>query len=230
MKLKVLSIALVAGVMSLVSCTEKKVDKNMALQNEMDSVGYSLGVNFGTNLKRSNINEIDEAAFLAGLYATLDGDSLKISAQASNGVINNHLRRLMQLEGEENRANGEKYLSENGKKEGVVTTASGLQYKVLKEGNGEKIQEVSDRVKVHYRGTFIDGKEFDSSYSRNQPAVFAANQVIKGWTEALQLMSVGAKYELYIPYNLAYGAQGRPGSIPPSSTLVFEVELLEIVK
>ena len=101
MKLKVLSIALVAGVMSLVSCTEKKVDKNMALQNEMDSVGYSLGVNFGTNLKRSNINEIDEAAFLAGLYATLDGDSLKISPQEGNGIINNFLRRLMQLEGEE---------------------------------------------------------------------------------------------------------------------------------
>ena len=129
----------------------------------------------------------------------------------------------------DNKAAGEKFLSENKEKEGVITLPSGLQYKVIKEGKGAKPTE-TDRVKVNYRGTLIDGKEFDSSYKRNEPATFRANQVIKGWTEALTMMPVGSKWELYIPSELAYGTRETGGDIKPFSTLIFEVELLEIVK
>ena len=127
-----------------------------------------------------------------------------------------------------NKEAGDKFLAENGKKAGMVTTPSGLQYEVIKAGNGAK-PTVNDMVKVHYKGTLLDGKEFDSSYKRNEPATFGVGQVIPGWTEGLQLMPVGSKYKFYIPYNLAYGAQGTP-DIPPFSTLTFEVELLEITK
>jgi len=130
---------------------------------------------------------------------------------------------------EKNKKEGEAFLDENKKKDGVQVTASGLQYKVIQMGNGEKPTETST-VKVHYKGTLIDGKEFDSSYKRNQPAEFPLNQVIKGWTEGLQLMPVGSKFEFYIPYNLAYGEEGREPVIPPASVLIFEVELLDIVK
>lgn len=129
----------------------------------------------------------------------------------------------------DNKAAGEKFLAENKEKEGVITLPSGLQYKVIKEGKGAKPTE-TDRVKVNYRGTLIDGKEFDSSYKRNEPATFRANQVIKGWTEALTMMPVGSKWELYIPSELAYGTRETGGDIKPFSTLIFEVELLEIVK
>ena len=129
----------------------------------------------------------------------------------------------------DNKAAGEKFLAENKEKEGVITLPNGLQYKVIKEGNGAKPAE-NDRVKVNYRGTLIDGKEFDSSYKRNEPATFRANQVIKGWTEALTMMPVGSKWELYIPSELAYGTRETGGDIKPFSTLIFEVELLEIVK
>ncbi len=129
----------------------------------------------------------------------------------------------------DNKAAGEKFLAENKTKEGVVTTASGLQYKVITKGTGA-IPADSSRVKVHYRGTLIDGKEFDSSYKRKEPTTFRANQVIKGWTEALTMMPVGSKWELYIPYDLAYGTRETGGDIKPYSTLIFEVELLEIVK
>ena len=129
----------------------------------------------------------------------------------------------------DNKAAGEKFLAENKEKEGVITLPSGLQYKVIKEGKGAKPAE-TDRVKVNYRGTLIDGKEFDSSYKRNEPATFRANQVIKGWTEALTMMPVGSKWELYIPSELAYGTRETGGDIKPFSTLIFEVELLEIVK
>ena len=129
----------------------------------------------------------------------------------------------------DNKAAGEKFLAENKEKEGVITLPSGLQYKVIKEGKGAKPTE-TDRVKVNYRGTLIDGKEFDSSYKRNEPATFRANQVIKGWTEALPMMPVGSKWELYIPSELAYGTRETGGDIKPFSTLIFEVELLEIVK
>jgi FKBP-type peptidyl-prolyl cis-trans isomerase FklB len=228
MKLKVLSLALGLSAMTLVSCNQTG-NKNVALNNQIDSVSYSIGVNFGANLKKSNITEFNEAAILAGIHAVINDDSLKIALHESGNVINTYIRDLQAKIGEENTAKGEKFLSDNAKKEGVVTTESGLQYRVITEGTGEK-PVATDQVKVHYRGTTIDGKEFDSSFKRNQPATFAANRVIKGWTEALQLMPVGSKYELFIPAKLAYGPRGAGGDIGPNETLIFEVELLEIVK
>ncbi|MCT4603130.1 MAG: FKBP-type peptidyl-prolyl cis-trans isomerase [Marinifilum sp.] len=228
MKLKVLSFALGLSAMTLVSCNQTG-NKNVALNNQIDSVSYSIGVNFGANLKKSNITEFNEAAILAGIHAVINDDSLKIALHESGNVINTYIRDLQAKIGEENTAKGEKFLSDNAKKEGVVTTESGLQYRVITEGTGEK-PVATDQVKVHYRGTTIDGKEFDSSFKRNQPATFAANRVIKGWTEALQLMPVGSKYELFIPAKLAYGPRGAGGDIGPNETLIFEVELLEIVK
>ncbi|WP_421920468.1 FKBP-type peptidyl-prolyl cis-trans isomerase [Marinifilum sp.] len=228
MKLKVMSIALGLGAMALVSCNQTG-NKDVALNNEIDSVSYSIGLNFGSNLKKSNITEFNEAALLAGIYSVIEDDSLKISLQESGSVINNYIRGLQAKIGEENIAKGEKFLSDNAKKDGVVTTESGLQYRVITEGTGDK-PAATDQVKVHYRGTTIDGKEFDSSFKRKQPATFAANRVIKGWTEALQLMPVGSKYELFIPAKLAYGSRGAGSDIGPNETLIFEVELLEIIK
>jgi len=137
-------------------------------------------------------------------------------------------KQRQQVDGAKNLAMGKAFLEANGKKEGVKVLPSGLQYKVIKKGTG-KTPTAADKVKTHYRGTLIDGTEFDSSYKRNAPAVFGVTQVIKGWTEALQLMKEGAKWQLYIPANLAYGERGRPG-IPPNSTLIFDIELLEVVK
>ena len=131
-------------------------------------------------------------------------------------------------QGKAAKAEGEKFLAENGKKEGVETLKSGLQYEVLREGNGKK-PKATDQVKCHYEGTLINGQVFDSSYKRNEPAVFPLNQVIPGWTEGLQLMQEGAKYRFYIPYILAYGESGAGGSIPPFATLIFDVELLEVM-
>jgi FKBP-type peptidyl-prolyl cis-trans isomerase FklB len=228
MKLKVLSLALGLGAITLVSCNQKG-NKNVALNNQIDSVSYSIGVNFGTNLKKSNITEFNEAALLNGIYSVINEDSLKIDLRESGNVINTYIRELQVKVGEVNLEKGKNFLAENGKKEGIVTTESGLQYRVISEGTGEK-PAATDQVKVHYRGTTIDGKEFDSSFKRNQPATFAANRVIKGWTEALQLMPVGSKYELFIPADLAYGPRGAGGDIGPNETLIFEVELLEIIQ
>ena len=229
MKLKVLSLALGLGVMTLISCNQK-INKNVSLNNTIDSVSYSLGANFGSNLERNGLTEIDEKVFLAAMYAALDKDSLLIDPRQGNSIINNYLRKLQMKVGEENKAKGEKFLDANKSKEGVVTTESGLQYRIINEGEGKK-PLATDKVKVHYRGTTIDGEEFDSSFKRNQPATFAANRVIKGWTEALQLMPVGSKWELFIPADLAYGPRGAGGGgIGPNETLIFEVELLEIVK
>nr|WP_320117085.1 FKBP-type peptidyl-prolyl cis-trans isomerase [uncultured Marinifilum sp.] len=228
MKLKVLSLALGLSAMALVSCNQTG-SKNVSLNNTIDSVSYSIGVNFGSNLERSGITEFNEEILLAAMHAAINKDSLKIDARQSGKVINDYLRAIQEEKGKANIAKGEKFLSENAKKEGVVTTESGLQYKVISEGNGAK-PLATDQVKVHYRGTTIDGKEFDSSYKRNEPATFAANRVIKGWTEALQLMPVGSKWELYIPAKLAYGPRGAGADIGPNETLIFEVELLDIVK
>lgn len=170
---------------------------------------------------------------LAGFVAGALRDYKTMSLSTANSYMSKktdeiHTKQL-EIKYADNKAAGEKFLAENKNKEGVVTLPSGLQYKVLKKGNGA-VPTDSSRVKVHYRGTLIDGKEFDSSYKRKQPSTFRANQVIKGWTEALTMMPVGSKWELYIPQELAYGANDRNRNIPPFSALVFEVELLSIEK
>lgn len=228
MKLKALTLALGLGVFAFSSC-DKKVDTNMALNSTIDSVSYSIGASFGGNLLQNSLKEINQDALLAGLNAALAQEDLRIEPRTGGAIINKFIKELKTKAAEENKALGEKFLEDNKGKEGVVTTESGLQYKVLTEGKGE-IPTKDQKVKVHYRGTTIDGKEFDSSYKRNEPATFLPTRVIKGWTEALQLMPVGSKWELYIPSTLAYGARGAGANIGPNSTLIFEVELLDIVK
>ena len=227
MKLKALTLALGLGVFAFSSC-DKKVDTNMALNTTVDSVSYSIGASFGGNLLQNSLNEVNQDALLAGLNAALAQEDLRIEPRAGGAIINKFIKELKEKAAEENIAIGKKFLEENKGKEGVVTTESGLQYKILTAGTGA-IPNKEQEVKVHYRGTTIDGKEFDSSYKRNEPTKFAPSRVIKGWTEALTLMPVGSKWELYIPSDLAYGARGAGANIGPNSTLIFEVELLEIV-
>ncbi len=174
--------------------------------------------------------KLSKEIVLAGFLNQVSGDKNQriTPAQADSMLQAIHTQKTEAIR-VKNVGEGEAFLAENKTKEGVQTTASGLQYKVIKAGNGAKPQ-ATDKVKVNYRGKLLDGSEFDSSYSRNQPAEFAVNQVIPGWTEALQLMPVGSSWEVYIPYNLAYGEQGAGRQIPPYSTLVFEVELLSIEK
>ncbi len=228
MKIKVLSIALAMGTLALVSCNNQPT-KNVKLKTSLDSVSYAIGANFGENLKRGNLEKINANVMLAAMQAALDGDSLKFDPREGGKIINDYLRKQAEEKGKKNLADGEKFLSENAKKEGVKTTASGLQYKVIKEGKGVK-PTATDVVKVHYEGRLINGKVFDSSIKRGKPTEFPANRVIPGWTEALQLMPVGSKYELYIPAKLAYGPRGAGSDIGPNSTLIFTVELLDIVK
>jgi FKBP-type peptidyl-prolyl cis-trans isomerase FklB len=228
MKLKVLSFVFGLGLITLASCSQTRT-KNVAINNEIDSVSYSLGASFGTNLERNGLTDLNEEVLMAAIYASLDKDSLVISPQEGNSIINNYIKGIQEKIGAENLAKGQKFLEENKTKEGIVVTASGLQYRIINEGDGAK-PLATDKVTVNYKGTTIDGKEFDSSYKRNEPATFAANRVIKGWTEALQLMPIGSKWELFIPSNLAYGPRAMGADIQANETLIFEVELLDIVK
>lgn len=208
---------------------------SVILKTIEDSISYAIGQNIGTNLKDPSMN-INFDVLTAGLKDARGGSSLMTMDQMKS-VMNEFNKRMiakrtadMKVAAERNKKIGEEFLAENKKKEGVVTTPSGLQYKVLVKGSGDSPTD-SSTVKVNYRGTLIDGKEFDSSYKRGEPAEFPVTGVIKGWTEALKMMHVGDKWELYIPSDLAYGEQGAGGGmIEPNAVLIFEVELLDIVK
>jgi FKBP-type peptidyl-prolyl cis-trans isomerase len=202
------------------------------LKTNQDSVSYILGVQMGQFLEQAQ-DEINLELVIRTIRAQVAGDSMQLSQADAQNIMRDFNMRMRQKQQEERneagRANlqeGEEFLQENKNKEGVITTESGLQYKVLEEGDGPK-PSATDKVTVHYRGTTIDGNEFDSSYARGEPATFQVNGVIKGWTEALQLMSVGSKYKLFVPANLAYGERGTR-NIEPNSVLIFEVELLGI--
>jgi len=205
-----------------------------SLVTEMDKVSYAIGVQLATNFKKQGIDlKIDK--FVQGLKDATAGKELELTEQEIQQTMMSFSQKMMAKQQEQqkadaakNLAEGKAFLEANGKKEDVKVLPSGLQYKVIKEGNG-KTPTVADKVKTHYRGTLIDGTEFDSSYKRGKPAEFGVKAVIKGWTEALQLMKEGDKWELYIPANLAYGERARP-TIPANSTLIFEIELLEVVK
>lgn len=200
-------------------------------------ISYAIGLSVGQNMKRDDLgSEVDPAVILKGLQDGLSGAKAQFTdAQMREAMIGLQTKVMAKRQDaakvalEKNKKEGETFLAENAKKEGVKTTASGLQYKVLREGAGDA-PKATDKVKTHYKGTLIDGTEFDSSIARNEPAVFPVNGVIKGWTEALQLMKVGSKYQLFIPAELAYGADGAGDKIGPNSTLVFEVELISIEK
>ncbi len=195
----------------------------------MNKISYALGLNIGKSLKKSGIKELDIDRFSKGVKDVLLNESFDISEEESRAILNDFFTRLQQDLLEKNKTQGKRFLEENAKRESVKQTPSGLQYEIIKEGNGQK-PLASDRVKVHYHGTLIDGTVFDSSVRRGEPATFGVTQVIQGWVEALQMMSVGSKWKLFIPHKLAYGAQGAGELIEPFSTLIFEVELLDIIK
>jgi FKBP-type peptidyl-prolyl cis-trans isomerase FklB len=204
------------------------------LKDQKDKVSYSIGLDIGTTLKRQLI-DVNAALLNTGIQDGLSGKKPLLNEEEVKATMATFQKEMMEKQnasrkagGEKNAAEGKKFLEENKKKEGVKTTASGLQYKVVKEGTGPS-PKATDTVKVNYRGTTIDGKEFDSSYKRNEPATFPVNRVIKGWTEALQLMKAGSKYQLVIPSDLAYGERGAGSDIGPNSTLLFDVELLEVM-
>lgn len=227
MKNVIFSIVLIVLVAS--ACNKVSVPEKAKLSNEMDSVSYALGVQYGGWLKDREMSEINYNAFLAGSHHAFSKEDkdLQISQNDANEVIMTYLTALQAKQNEAASAAEKEFFTENAAKEGVESTGSGLQYKVVKEGEGSK-PAASDRVKVHYHGTFIDGSIFDSSVERGEPATFGLNQVIPGWTEGLQLMSPGAKYIFYIPSELAYGERGRAPKIKPFTPLIFEVELFEI--
>jgi FKBP-type peptidyl-prolyl cis-trans isomerase FklB len=203
-------------------------DKSTPLKDSKDKVSYSIGLNIGFNLKKQNVS-INPDTFVLGLKDALAGKPQMTDEQVKETMtaFEKEMIDKQKAAGLKNGADGEKFLAENKKKEGVKTTASGLQYKVVKEGTGAQPKE-KDTVMANYRGTLIDGTEFDSSYKRGQPATFPVSGVIKGWTEALQMMKVGSKYQLFIPAKLAYGERAIGLDIGPNSTLIFEVELLDV--
>ena len=199
------------------------------LESDLEKLSYSMGIFFGQTVSRQQMN-LDTPAFLQAVEDVLNNSELKMDKEEMQQILADYQKKEQEqraVQATSNKAIGEKYLEENAKKEGVVTLDSGLQYKIVTAGQGEKPSATS-QVVVHYRGTLIDGTEFDSSYSRGEPAALGVNQVIKGWQEALQLMPIGSKWQIVVPSNLAYGERGAGGSIKPNSTLLFDIELLEI--
>jgi len=219
------------GILFLVS--QVYGEENLVLKNQKDKVSYSIGMAMGKDFKKQLI-DIDPDILAKGIKDAFSGGKALLTDQEINETMTAFQKELMAKQeellkkaGEKNKAEGEAFLAENKKKEGVKTLASGLQYQVIKAGNGKK-PTLSDTVTTHYRGTLIDGTEFDSSYRRGQPATFPVKGVISGWTEALQLMELGAKWQLFIPPNLAYGERGAGRNIGPNATLIFEIELMSI--
>lgn len=208
--------------------------KSVKLQTNIDSVSYAIGVLVGTNNLKQLENapgggEINKEAMAAAFSAsTLSKDSI-ITPEEAQALVQKFFEGASQRQSQKNLEEGNAYLEKNKAREGVTTTASGLQYEVITAGTGP-MPTAADQVRVHYHGTLIDGKVFDSSVDRGEPVVFGVGQVIPGWTEALQLMPVGSKWKIYLPSNIAYGERGAGGDIGPNAALIFEVELLEIVK
>lgn len=198
------------------------------MSQDINAVSYCIGLSVADSLMQQELGGINPTVMAEAIAAVFNGETSKYTPEEANGIIQAYLQDVTASKFEVYKAEGEAFLAENAKKEGVQTTASGLQYEIIEAGNGVK-PVATDTVKVHYHGTLIDGTVFDSSVSRGMPATFGVHQVIKGWTEALQLMPVGSKYRLYIPQDLAYGAQPHPGgAIKPFMALIFDVELISI--
>lgn len=201
----------------------------------MDKLSYALGIGIGTQLAQMGARDLNIDDFALAIKDVIAGETLKVNNNEAQTLVQEFFQkqeeaqRAAQAEaGKAAKKAGEEFLAENAKKANVVTLPSGLQYEVLREGNGKK-PKATDQVRCHYEGTLIDGTKFDSSYDRGEAAVFGLNQVIAGWTEGVQLMEEGAKYRFYIPYNLGYGERGAGASIPPFAALVFDVELIEVL-
>ena len=201
----------------------------------MDKVSYARGLGIGHQLLQMGADDLNIDDFAAAIKDVLAGQELKVSHRDAQKIVQDYFAKKEEVlnaersaAGKVHKVAGEKYLAENAKKEGVITLPSGLQYQVLREGNGKK-PSAHDQVKCHYEGFLIDGTVFDSSLQRGEPAVFGLQQVIAGWTEGLQLMQEGAKYRFFIPYRLAYGEGGAGAQSPPFAALVFDVELIQVV-
>ena len=194
----------------------------------MDKFSYGLGMGIGQNLQSMGIENMNVEDFVKGMNDVLAGGKTEMTHAEAQKVVNEHFRTLAEEAYAQNKKAGETFLADNAHKEGVTVLPSGLQYEVIAEGDGKK-PSATDRVQCHYEGTLIDGTIFDSSIKRGEPAVFGVNQVIKGWVEALQLMQEGAKWRLYIPYDMAYGEHGAGEMIPPYSALIFDVELIKVL-
>jgi FKBP-type peptidyl-prolyl cis-trans isomerase FklB len=227
--MKNLSIALI----TVVFCSTTLAEEKTTLKDAKDKVSYSIGLDIGTTLKKQKV-DVNPDTLSAGLRDALSGAKPQMTDDQIKETMTTFSKELVEKQqaasreaATKNAAAGEKFLAENKSKPGVETTASGLQYKVVKEGTGPSPKE-TDTVVTNYRGTLINGTEFDSSYKRNEPATFPVNGVIKGWTEALQLMKKGSKYQIFVPAGLAYGARGAGQDIGPNETLIFEVELMDI--
>ncbi|MGB0404366.1 MAG: FKBP-type peptidyl-prolyl cis-trans isomerase [Salibacteraceae bacterium] len=203
--------------------------QKMELKTELDSLSYSLGISIANNLKSQGVDSINVEAMAEAMKHVYAGTDTIIDVNKANEIINTYFQGAVERKAAAAKKEGADFLAANSKKDGVVTLPSGLQYKIVKEGTGEK-PTAADKVTTHYHGTLIDGTVFDSSVDRGQPASFPVGGVIKGWQEALQLMPVGSKWTLYVPYDLAYGDRGAGQQIGPYSALVFEVELISIDK
>jgi FKBP-type peptidyl-prolyl cis-trans isomerase len=234
--LRILAVALVAAV-AVAACAKKDGASGKSnLETDKEKFGYAIGVDIGKSLAQQVKDEIDLVALVDGIEETLDGIEPRLDDEAREKIKSEVSRKIQEKQMADRTAKaaaakdaGEKFLAENGKRDGVKTTASGLQYEILTEGSGA-MPKATDKVTVHYRGTLIDGTEFDSSYARNQPVTFPLSNVIPGWTEGLQLVKAGGKAKLYIPSALAYGERGAGPKIGPNEALVFEVELVSIEK
>lgn len=232
MKNIILYLLVIGLIVSVASC-QQGGSSNGKIETSVDSVSYAIGVVVGNNnnqqLETVPGNEEMNMELMAEAFRTASlGEETKMNPEEANAVIQAFFETASKKEAQENLEEGNKFLEENKAREVVMTTESGLQYEVLVEGEGAK-PTATDQVRVHYHGTLIDGTVFDSSVENGEPVVFGVNRVIPGWTEALQLMSVGSKYKIYIPADLGYGERGAGGDIGPNATLIFEVELLEIV-
>jgi FKBP-type peptidyl-prolyl cis-trans isomerase FkpA len=216
----------------LFACSGEGISDKKSTSNDPNTAdtdtSYAFGVALGSDFKQAGLR-FDYNALIKGFQDSLEGKETRISLEDAMPLIQTAMRDAMTRQTEENRQKGDDFLSENGKKAGILTTDSGLQYEVISAGTGPKPQS-SDTVSVHYEGTLLDGTVFDSSYTRGEPAEFPLDAVIPGWTEGIQLMEVGSTYRLFIPSDLAYGDQGAGNVIPPNATLIFKVELLEILE
>jgi FKBP-type peptidyl-prolyl cis-trans isomerase len=233
MKTKSMVGLLIIALVTVTSCNQMKNSTlkigAVKLVTPTDTASYALGVNMASNVKNMGMDEINLQVFAKAFQDVYASEKLLITEAESNPILQAYFSKLMETKAASTLAEGQTWLAENGKKSGVTTTASGLQYEVMREGTGAKPTAAST-VKVHYHGTTTDGKVFDSSVDRGEPVEFPLSGVIKGWTEGVQLMSVGSKYKFFIPGDLAYGPRPPQGSgIAPNATLVFEVELLEIL-
>jgi len=207
------------------------IGSSASMKSELDTVSYALGADVAKSLQsRNGVDELNYSAFIKGMQEVFEGEEVMMDDSQRRNKIRTYLQQLSQKRNQENLEKGQEFLEENKNKEGVQVTESGLQYRVIEEGSGIT-PDANDTVKVHYTGKTIDGEVFDSSKERGKPAEFPVNRVIKGWTEGLQMMKEGAQYKFFIPTDLAYGTQVRPGGeIEPNEALIFDVELLEVTK